>query len=96
MQGIFSFLTCSKTLSYFEKFSQVTLQTAEAVEQLMKFLLDFKLTKAEKLQIVNLLPRTMVEFYLIVEECEDRFSEEEVERILNFINELFPRKEINT
>ena len=59
----------------------------------MKFLHEFKLTKAEKLQIVNLLPRTMVEFYLIVEECEDRFGEDEVERILQQINELFPKKE---
>jgi hypothetical protein len=59
----------------------------------MKFLHEFKLTKAEKLQTVNLLPRTMVEFYLIVEECEDRFGEVDVERILGRISELFPKKE---
>lgn len=57
----------------------------------MKYLHELKLTKAEKLQIVNLLPRTMVEFYLIVEECEDRFGEEQVEAILAKIEELFPK-----
>ncbi len=59
----------------------------------MSLLHKFKLTKAEKLQVINLLPRTMVEFYLIVEECEDRFGEAEVESILQHINELFPKKE---
>lgn len=56
----------------------------------MKYLHELKLTKAEKLQIVNLLPKTMVEFYLIVEECEDRFGEEQVQAILAKIDQLFP------
>lgn len=67
-------------------------QSDTSIAELLSFLQPIKLTKAEKLQIVNLIPRTMVDFYLIVEECEERFKEDEVEAILNKINDLFPQQ----
>lgn len=41
------------------------MQNAETIRRLLELLHPIKLTKAEKLQIVNLLPRTPVEFYLV-------------------------------
>lgn len=38
---------------------------AKLIEELLLYLKGFPLTKAEKLQIVNILPRSEVEFYLV-------------------------------
>lgn len=37
----------------------------EKMEELLEALLPYALTKAEKLQIINLLPQSVVEFYLV-------------------------------
>ncbi|KAH8982172.1 HRDC-like protein [Lactarius hatsudake] len=49
-------------------------QTAEGIERLTKSLAPYGLTKAEKLQVVNLTPVEPVELYVIVEELEDRLG----------------------
>ncbi|KAI0250404.1 HRDC-like protein [Lactifluus subvellereus] len=49
-------------------------QTAQSVQSLTKKLAPFGLTKAEKLQVVNLTPVEPVELYVIVEELEDRLG----------------------
>jgi hypothetical protein len=56
----------------------------------LRILLPHQLTKTEKLQIINLVPRSLVEFYLIVEECEERFSDDQIEEILRSIAVLLP------
>ncbi|KAJ7108713.1 RNA polymerase Rpb4-domain-containing protein [Mycena epipterygia] len=50
-------------------------QTPEAITHLVKSLEPYGLTKAEKLQIVNLAPQNHIELYVIVEELEDRLAE---------------------
>ncbi|KAH9970692.1 HRDC-like protein [Lactifluus volemus] len=50
-------------------------QTAQAIQRLTKNLSPFGLTKAEKLQVVNLTPVEPVELYVIVEELEDRLGD---------------------
>ncbi|KAJ3560818.1 hypothetical protein NP233_g10584 [Leucocoprinus birnbaumii] len=52
-----------------------TSQTPTGISQLVKDLAPYELTKAEKLQIVNLAPTAPVELYVIVEELEDRLGE---------------------
>lgn len=49
-------------------------QTAQGIQRLTKDLASYGLTKAEKLQIVNLTPVEPVELYVIVEELEDRLG----------------------
>ncbi|AOA63477.1 RNA polymerase III subunit C17 [Komagataella phaffii CBS 7435] len=61
--------------------------------ELINFLNGFELVKVEKLQMVNLLPRSLVSVYSIIEECDSRFTEDECESMLNKIEELFPVKQ---
>lgn len=65
----------------------------EAFAEFMAFLNTLDLMKAEKLQIVNSLPRSMVHLYGLVEECDQRFSEETCESIIAKVDSLFPRAE---
>lgn len=49
---------------------------------LLDRLSQWPLTRAERLMLVNLRPQSVVEFYVIVEECEERFAEDQIEAIL--------------
>ncbi|KAJ3481710.1 hypothetical protein NLI96_g7479 [Meripilus lineatus] len=55
-------------------FQPTSSQTESGIAQLAKNLSSYDLTKAEKLQIVNLAPTEPVELYVIVEELEDRLG----------------------
>ncbi|KAF7360186.1 RPOL4c domain-containing protein [Mycena venus] len=61
-------------------------QTPEAITQLVKSLEPYGLTKAEKLQIVNLAPQHHIELYVIVEELEDRLAER-MEEVISHVQE---------
>lgn len=77
-------------LSYMSKSPTESIETKQKFEELVIFLNNFQLMKAEKLQIVNTLPRSMVVLYALVDEFEARFDEETGERIINKIIELYP------
>ena len=58
-------------------------QSQETIKIVMEALKPFNLTKAEKLQLLNLKPCSLVELQLIVEELDERLkSEEEIEKLL--------------
>ncbi|KNZ79840.1 DNA-directed RNA polymerase III subunit RPC9, partial [Termitomyces sp. J132] len=61
-----------------------TRQSPEGITKLVKDLAPYELTKAEKLQVVNLAPTMPVELYVIVEELEDRLGDS-MEEILTFV-----------
>ncbi|CAE6434169.1 unnamed protein product [Rhizoctonia solani] len=64
-------------------------QNDVAIRNLTRSLGKFSLTKSEKLQIVNLAPRQLVELYVIVENLEDRFSDEELTEMLQLVEQSF-------
>lgn len=80
-------------LQFMENNAEITQVDVDNFKQLMSFLNQFELMKVEKLQIVNALPRSLVVLYLLVEDCEERFSVEICEDIVGKINELFPLEE---
>ena len=59
--------------------------------QMIRFLNEikdkFRLTKFEKLQIINHRPQTVVELQLLVEENEERFSEDAMQRLLDSVKQ---------
>jgi len=50
----------------------------------------FGLTRAEVLQVINLAPCSAVEVHLIVDECEERLSEEQVTQLLEVVSRHLP------
>ncbi|KAG0152608.1 hypothetical protein CROQUDRAFT_650055 [Cronartium quercuum f. sp. fusiforme G11] len=79
-------------------------QTEKSIESLLEALRPFSqvggrqngLTKAERLQICDLAPTEAVDIYLIIEECDLRFTEPEVEAILSHIKSNLPTKRLIT
>jgi len=55
----------------------------DRLKELHEELKAFKLTKAEIVQIINLQPTTQVEVHLIVDDCEERLSDEQVDALLD-------------
>ncbi|KAK5773954.1 DNA-directed RNA polymerase III subunit RPC17 PWA37_003078 [Arxiozyma heterogenica] len=53
--------------------------------QLMNKLNNFELYKIEKLQIVNQLPTNMVHLFSIVEECDSRFTEDQINEMIELV-----------
>ncbi|KAJ2794289.1 hypothetical protein H4R21_005559 [Coemansia helicoidea] len=70
-------------------------QSADQIAALKSQLAGLELTKAELLQITNLRPKSLVELHLIIEECDERFSVEELEQLLELIRETLPRDDEN-
>ncbi|KAL3108049.1 hypothetical protein niasHT_018211 [Heterodera trifolii] len=68
-----------------------TAQRRQDIISLINALKKFKLTGAEIIQIVNLRPKQAVEVQLIVEESEERLTEEQVDELVETIINSLPR-----
>ncbi|XP_062522761.1 DNA-directed RNA polymerase III subunit RPC9-like [Corticium candelabrum] len=67
-----------------------TLQTPQIIKDFLTALHPFKLTRAEKLQLLNLRPTTAVEIHSIIEECEERLSEDQVDEVMKIVGDVLP------
>lgn len=65
-------------------------QTAEHISVFLTKLKPFALTRAEKVQIINTRPCNIVTLHVVIEECEERFNQEQLEQILEIIAECLP------
>ena len=76
---------------YFDKQApHVQLQSEESVEKFLALINDYKLTKIEKLMILNSRPSSLALLHILIEEHEDRFTLDEMQMLLNYVKESFP------
>jgi hypothetical protein len=82
-----------ESLKYLEK-SPCANQTSHIVSDFLTKLEEkkdeFKLTKIEKLQLLNLRPNNAVELQAIIDDSEERFSIEQMDSLLEFVQENLP------
>ncbi|XP_015191218.1 PREDICTED: DNA-directed RNA polymerase III subunit RPC9 isoform X1 [Polistes dominula] len=64
-------------------------QTPEKIRKYLEAMKSFNLTKSEKLTLLNICPKTALEIQLIIEDSEERLSNEEVESLLEIIQNCF-------
>ncbi|XP_071945332.1 DNA-directed RNA polymerase III subunit RPC9-like [Antedon mediterranea] len=74
-----------ETIKYLEK-TPCNDQTPEIIKNFLLAVGPYKLTKAEKLQLLNQRPTSAVEIQLMIEESEERLSEDQIEELLQLIS----------
>ena len=78
-----------ESLKYLEKTACIN-YSKEIIERFLKESEKFKLTKVEKLQLLNQRPITPVELQMLIENSEERFTIEQMDEVLDFINSSLP------
>ncbi|KAJ1910111.1 hypothetical protein H4219_006281 [Mycoemilia scoparia] len=78
------------------KYLKTTPSETQSPEQIAGFMEKFKqynLTKYEKLQILNHRPKSLVELYILIEECFGRYSDDDLNQMLEDIYQTLPRED---
>ncbi|XP_077251398.1 uncharacterized protein LOC143890556 [Tasmannia lanceolata] len=65
-------------------------QTIESIDKFQKISEKYRLSKAEKLNIINIRPSSQPEIFPIIEDCENRGLEPVLEELVNMVVEILP------
>ncbi|KAG2372919.1 hypothetical protein C9374_008830 [Naegleria lovaniensis] len=74
-----------RLLYYFDKQTTVKYQSEETIRNLLKELEPYRLTKLEKMLMVNNPPSSLVEIHSIIDSCESRYNEDDIVKMLEII-----------
>ncbi|KAK2413782.1 hypothetical protein P8452_59355 [Trifolium repens] len=83
-----------KVYDYLVK-TTANVQTREGVTEYLTGIKQHDLSEAEVLNILNIRPAAEVEIFPIIEECSDRFPDEEITEIVELVQKTFPELTIN-
>jgi len=74
-------------LNHLEKFESTTDLTPERVDSFQKRLEEnnLELSDREKLHLINLCPTTLVEIQVLIDDSEERFSEDQFNLLLDIV-----------
>lgn len=89
-QGVGDIDTISYELKQYMADKPGGMQSDGVVVEFLDAIKKFNLTKAEKLQLLNLRPTSESVFLRLVEEGEERFETEEIEEIMELIVKILP------
>lgn len=82
-----------ETIKHLEK-TPCKHQNNDVIQGFLRALEPYDFTKAEKLQLLNLRPTSIVEIQLIIEELDERLkTEEELQKLVDLIEEKLPLPE---
>lgn len=87
INNVFLNLFSLKVCEYLQKNTSCTSVSQESIQDFLEKSQYFDLTPQERLQIVNICPTTLVEIYLIIENCESRLGQERAEELLYLAKE---------
>lgn len=76
-----------ETIKYLQDSPACQIKPNQMVRFLNEIKDKFRLTKFEKLQIINHRPQTIVELQLLIEENEERFSEDAMQQLLDLVKQ---------
>lgn len=69
--------------------------TREAAAKFLQAVEKFRLSKYEALQLLNQRPLQHVELHLLIDNCDDRFSDEEFEELLGLVKQILSQSHGN-
>lgn len=84
-----------ETEQYLKSYTPSTVTSPEIVKQFLVAFKKYRLTKGEKLQILNHRPTSLVELQLLIEESEERFSEDIMNEMITMVAEIIPEPELD-
>eukprot|EP00743_Colponemidia_sp_Colp-15_P012243 GILK01013869.1.p1 GENE.GILK01013869.1~~GILK01013869.1.p1 ORF type:complete len:153 (-),score=23.76 GILK01013869.1:101-559(-) len=80
----------TKVIEYMQH-SPASVETRGSIEKATAALdSQFKLTRLERLQIINLRPDKPVEVHMIVEECPERMTSQQVDDLIQCVTSVLP------
>lgn len=74
-----------ETMRYLEDTPASLTPQMDLIRGLTLKLKPFNLTKSEKLELINHLPTSLVELQLVIEESEERLTEDQMNELLNIL-----------
>eukprot|EP00736_Rhodelphis_marinus_P007242 Rmarinus@m.24294 len=83
-----------KTLKSYLRGTPLADYSKDGVHNFLLALREFNLSMSERLQVLNLRPQSAVEIYLMLEDCPERFSDEDIEDLLQIVRAYLAKEEM--